>query len=83
MFRVIIKAWVTTEKRLMIDVRSASKAYQLGDIRDVGWVRSEHNLADGLTKFDKSQLVVDLLEIGHINTVVQQWVMTSDVMCDE
>lgn len=79
LFRVIIKASVTTEKRLMIDVRAAREAYQRGDISNVGWIRSAHNLADGLTKFEKNKLMVEFLESGRVTTVVEQWVIRAEV----
>lgn len=51
LFKVIVKSSITTENRLMVDIRDARVAYERGDISDVGWIRSPSNVADGLTKF--------------------------------
>ena len=40
----------TNEKRIMIDTRSARQTYQAHEISNIGFVRSENNIADGLTK---------------------------------
>lgn len=74
-FRIIVKASITTAKRLMIDVRAVREEYQLGEISEVGWIRSAHNLADGLTKYEKSKILVDFLERGRLTTSVEQWVI--------
>lgn len=50
LIKVIVNASRTTERRLMINVRAAREFYHLGEINIVGWIRSEENLADGLTK---------------------------------
>lgn len=50
LLKLIVKSSVTTEKRLMVNVRAAREAYERGDIRNVGWIRSPDNMADGLTK---------------------------------
>lgn len=47
---MILKASVTTEKRLVIEVRAASETNQKDEIRDVGLIRFPHNFAEGLTK---------------------------------
>lgn len=49
-FKVIIKNSMTTERRLMIDLEATRQAYGSGDFSDIGWVHSEDNPADGLTK---------------------------------
>lgn len=56
-FKVLLKASTTTEKGLMIDIRAAREAYEKFEVRNVGCVRSEDNLADGLTKPGKCQAV--------------------------
>lgn len=51
LFRESVKASVTTEYHLMMHIRAAREAYEIGDISDVGWIRSPSHLTDGLTKF--------------------------------
>lgn len=50
LFGVITRASHTTEKRLMIDVAAAREAYNRYEISNVGLVKSEHNVSDGLKK---------------------------------
>lgn len=50
LFKWIVKSSVTTEKRLMVDIRAAREEYEHGDIIDVGWTRSPDKIIDGLTK---------------------------------
>lgn len=70
---------MTTEKRLILDVREARGAYQNGEISYVGWRRSIHNLADGFKKLDKSGLMVECFERGKLETKLEQWVIRKDV----
>lgn len=58
LLKVIVKSSVKTEKRLMVYIWATREDYDRREIRDVGWVRSEHNVADGLTKFAKGQTLV-------------------------
>ena len=50
LFDVITKNSSTTEKRLMIDIASARESYGRLEISNIGLVRSEHNIADAMTK---------------------------------
>lgn len=52
LFKKIFNATITTEKRLLIDFKVAREAYQKGDISNVGWLRSERNIPDGMTKLE-------------------------------
>ncbi len=46
LFDVITKCSITTEKRLMIDIKSVREAYDRQEGSDVGFLRSEFNAAD-------------------------------------
>lgn len=50
LFKFIVKASTTVELRLMMETRAKQAAYDHHEIDDVGWVKSEDNLADGITK---------------------------------
>lgn len=41
---------ITKAKQLLIDVKAASGGYEQFDIRHLGWVRMEKNIANGITK---------------------------------
>ena len=53
LFDIISKESRTSEKRIMLDIDATRQAYQRQEITNIGFVRSEHNLADGLTKEKK------------------------------
>lgn len=53
LFKLIVKSSVTTENRLMVDMRAAREAYERGNISIVGWIWSPDNIADGLNKVSK------------------------------
>ena len=55
LFDIISKVSRTSEKRVMLDIHSARKAYQAHEISNIGFVRSCDNLADGLTKAKKKR----------------------------
>ena len=78
MFDVITRASHTTEKRLMIDIAAAQDAYNKHEISNVGLVKSEHNIADGLTKPGLCSALNTMLRTGVDNNPVQQWIIRSN-----
>ena len=77
MFDVITRASHTTEKRLMIDVAAARDAYNKHEISNVGLVKSEDNIADGLTKPGLCMALDEVLRTGVDKNPVQQWIIRS------
>ncbi|CDF33317.1 unnamed protein product [Chondrus crispus] len=75
MFDVIMKASHTSERRLMIDIAAAREAYNENEISNVGLVRSEHNVADGLTKPKYCKALESLLRTGKDENPVEQWII--------
>lgn len=75
LFKCIVKSTTTTEKRLMIDIEAARQAYGKQEISDIGWIRSEDNPADGLTKPAQGASLEKILDSGTIDVPVQQWVV--------
>lgn len=67
-FKVIIKATITTEKRLMVYVRDAREAYQRSGISDVGWVRPPQNISDGLNNISRCNALELFIDDGIIYT---------------
>lgn len=74
LFNVMVKSTTTTEKRLMIDIEAAREAYARGEVSNVGWVRSEDNLVDGLTKIKKCDALHELLQTGVLSRKVERWI---------
>ena len=75
LINVIVKSTTTTEKRLMINVKAARKAYDRAEISDVGWICSENNLADGLTKAKRCDILERVLETGPCDVQAKQWIV--------
>lgn len=78
LFRVIMKSSLTTEKRLMVYIRSALEAYEHGYISEVRWIRSSHNISDGLTKFFKLKALSTQLDSSCYARIVGQYVVRED-----
>ena len=53
LFDVITESKITTEKRLMIDIKVVKDSYQRNELRNIGFIRSENNLADAHTKIKR------------------------------
>ena len=62
LFDVITKAKITSERRLMIDVKVVKDAYQRYELGPIGFIRSEFNPADALTKVKKSDILNKMLQ---------------------
>ena len=59
----------------MIDIATVCQGYQDGQIDNIGFVRYEHNLADGLTKQTKQAALEILFKTTRDRLIVQQWVI--------
>lgn len=51
------RASVRTEKRWPIDQKTVKDSYESMDLQEIGYVRSEHNIVDALTKVIKSRIM--------------------------
>lgn len=74
LFDIITKCSSTTEKRLMIDIRSVQEGYETQEISDMGLVRSEFNPADCLTKVAHNQVMESIMNLNYLQHPVEQWV---------
>ena len=59
----------------MMNIASLGETYGSGEIRNVGHVLSEYNLADPLTKKMKSNVLDDLLLTQKIHHPVHLWMI--------
>ena len=64
LFNVISKGTRTAEKRLMMDFAVAKEGFRNKEISDIGFVRSNDNVADGLTKKMHQKALMDVLRTG-------------------
>ncbi len=68
-----------TEKRLLIDTARLSEAYRKGDLSNFGWIRSEYNIADALTKDKKESAIHRVLAAATLRTPVEQRIADGDI----
>lgn len=54
---------MTTEKRLIVEVRATRQAYDDNVINDIGWIMREYNVSDSLTK-------------SEVNAIMRKFMMT-------
>jgi hypothetical protein len=69
--------WTATEKRLMMDIAALRKMLHKKEETRVGFVRSQYNMADGLTKelpFDKTSVLTGFLRTGNLPLVVEEFI---------
>lgn len=64
-----------SEKRLLIDIAAVREAHRKKEISNVGWVKSKNNLADGLTKYSKSNILNDVIENSMLDHPIEQWIV--------
>ena len=75
LFDIISKGSRTSEKRIMLDVFAAREGYVSRNISNIGFVRSEHNIADGLTKPKMQASLYSLITTSKHAAVVEQWII--------
>lgn len=84
LFDVITKNTSTTEKRLMIDIRSMREAYERLEISDVRWIKSASNPADEVLTKVKDNIVLNaILEEGVVRHPTEQWVIRKNPFNDD
>ena len=77
LFDVVTRGTLTTERRLVIDLMAVRESYARGDVSDIGHVRSEHNLADELTKASDCVRLLALMRKSRVNHAVNEWITRS------
>ncbi len=63
-----------TEKRLLIDIYCLREAHRNGDLANLDWIRTQHNISDALTKDKKSSALHNVLKTRRIHTPVARWI---------
>ena len=75
LFDVITKCSQTTEKRLMIDILVVREAYEDNKISNVGFIRTDQNSADAMTKMMHSKVLSRLMNQNKCDVIVDRWVI--------
>jgi hypothetical protein len=73
-FDAITKLSQFREKRLLIDSHALRNAYTSGELMDIVHVRSEHNLADALTKVDSANAKIQLRNAMNTGTLPELYI---------
>ena len=58
----------------MLDIHAAGQAYKAQEISNIRFVRSEDNIADGLTKAKKQAALLNILSNGRHTENFEQWI---------
>ena len=74
LFDVVTKATITAERRLMIDIAGVKQAYKTREIHTLGFIRTNYNVADALTKVKACDAMRKALRTGKLEHPVEQWV---------
>lgn len=74
LFDVITKASSTTEKRLMIDLTCTRDSYERKEITMLGFVRTQNNPADCLTKVMNAEQLIRIITTARLDHPIDQWV---------
>ena len=59
-----------TRKRSLIDVSALREAYRSGDLSNIAWISSKHNISDGLSKSVNYSSLDRVLKILIIKTPI-------------
>ena len=59
----------------MIYIKAAREAYDASEINDVGYIISEDNTAEGLTKKKRCSFLGMLLDAGRLNVEAPKWII--------
>ena len=62
-FDFIVRASMTSEWRLVIDIPGTREAYERSKIADIRLIGSEHNLADSMTKIMAPKQLLRVIEM--------------------
>jgi hypothetical protein len=75
LFDAITRHRQTTEGRLMIDIYAAREAYRKREMDNIALIRSQHNVADALTKVPGNGALLAVLKQHSVDHPVEQYVL--------
>jgi hypothetical protein len=59
----------------MLDVYAVREAYRCRELDSLALIRSEHNVADALTKIDGNDALLQMLRCGMIDHPIEEFVI--------
>ena len=72
---VISEVSRTNENRLMLDIYATRQGYKEQEISNIGFVRSNHNIADGLKKSKNQEVLRNVISTGKMSIEAGQWII--------
>ena len=74
LFEVITKSTITTEKRLMIEIKVVKDSYQCNEVQNIWFIRSGSTPADALTKIKRCKVLDQILVDSTLIYPIEQWI---------
>ena len=74
LFDTITKYRRTKELQLMYEISDIRRAYESTEITNFAWIRTDHNIADSLTRHSKNYVLQQVLSTGYIQHPIEEWI---------
>jgi hypothetical protein len=74
-FDTITRHSRTSEGRLMLDIYAARKSYRNREMDNLVLIRSQHNVADAMTKISGNESLINVLQTHRVDDPVVQFVL--------
>jgi hypothetical protein len=78
LFDAITRHNRTSEGRLMLDIYAARESYRNREMDNIALIRSQHNIADAMTKVRGNSALLDLLRAHRIEHPVARYVLNPE-----
>jgi len=75
LFDIITRNKMTTEKRLMIDIKAIRESYNERELSNIALIASEDNPADAMTKMKSNSSLLSLMKTNTISHPIRQFVI--------
>ena len=75
LFDIISKGSRTSEKLMILDIYAVRQAYKLHEISNIGFVRTNENLSDGLTIANMQGTIYNLMCTAKNEVKADKWII--------
>ena len=82
LFDVMVRGILTTERRLVLDLLAMRYSYSNAEVGDIGFIQSQLNLSDELTKRTEPLRLRELMRRNYVCHPVTEWVTNSQATLD-
>lgn len=77
LIKTLPKSGITSENPLTIDMRATREAFDRNEILEIGRIRSQNNIADGLMKMKRYRSIEKVLFEKKLVLFTEQWIERS------